>query len=58
MIFYFFLKFVTKKSRCVLWARKYGPYIGTALCHVNNFFLLGAISSHRSLAWLENNRNL
>jgi len=24
---YFFLKFLTKKSRCVLWARKYGKLL-------------------------------
>ena len=26
---YFFLKFLTKKTQCVLWARKYGSFHGS-----------------------------
>jgi len=31
---YFFLKFPTKKSQCVLWARKYGTFLDTKHLHI------------------------
>ena len=57
---FFFLKFLTKKSRCVLWAGKYGTILIIEDIHKKNLHASGQLllSLIRQKFWVPDARNV